>query len=115
MTAVVDSVIPDEVLDEVARRFSLLGDPTRLRVVRALHDVGECSVREVSELAGTTVANASQHLARLHEGGVVSRRRVGKSVRYLIVDPTIEALCRTVCDRVRDRASSPGLTAPSAR
>lgn len=104
MVASPTSVIPDAVLDEVARRFSLLGDPTRLRVVRALHDRGECSVQEVAETAGTTVANASQHLARLHAGGMVARRRDGKSVRYRIADPTIEALCRTVCDSVLDRA-----------
>lgn len=98
------SVIPDTILDEVARRFSLLGDPTRLRVVRVLHDVGESSVQEVAELAGTTLPNASQHLLRLHEAGIVSRRRDGKSVRYAIADPTIEELCRTVCDSVRQRA-----------
>jgi DNA-binding transcriptional ArsR family regulator len=98
------TVIPDAILDEVARRFSLLGDPTRLRVVRALHDVGESSVQEVADLAGTTLPNASQHLLRLHEAGFVARRRDGKNVRYSITDPTIEDLCRTVCDSVRERA-----------
>lgn len=98
------SVLPDALVDEVARRFFLLGDPTRLRVVRALHDVGESSVQEVADAAGTTLANASQHLARLREGGIVQRRRAGKTVRYSISDPTIEALCVTVCDSVRIRA-----------
>lgn len=104
MSETTGSVIPDSILDEVARRFSLLGDPTRLRVVRALHDVGESSVQEIAELAGTTLPNASQHLVRLHEAGIVSRHRQGRTVRYGISDPTIEALCRTVCDSVRQRA-----------
>ncbi len=97
------TVIPDVMLEDVARRFALLGDPTRLRVVRALHDRGEVSVQEVAAAVGISPANASQHLARLREGAIVSRRRTGKSVRYQIADPTIEALCRTVCDSVEAR------------
>lgn len=100
------TVLPDSLVDEVARRFALLGDPTRLRVVRALHDTGECSVQEVANATGTSMANASQHLARLRDGGIVQRRRVGKTVRYSISDPTIEALCVTVCDSVRQRAQA---------
>ena len=100
------SVLPDSLVDEVARRFALLGDPTRLRVVRALHDIGECSVQEVADASRTSMANASQHLARLRDGGIVQRRRVGKTVRYSISDPTIEALCETVCDSVRQRAQA---------
>jgi DNA-binding transcriptional ArsR family regulator len=95
------TVIPDAMLEEVARRFALLGDPTRLRVVRALHDRGESSVQEVAATVGISPPNASQHLMRLREGAIVSRRRTGKSVRYQISDPTIEALCRTVCDSVQ--------------
>lgn len=97
------SVIPDPLIEDVARRFSLLGDPTRLRIVRALHDHGESSVQEVAAATGITLANASQHLVRLHDGAIVSRRRAGKSVRYQISDPTIEALCRTVCDSLEER------------
>ena len=100
------TVLPDSLVDEVARRFALLGDPTRLRVVRTLHDVGECSVQEIADATGTTMANASQHLARLRDSGIVQRRRIGKSVRYSIADPTIEALCATVCDSVRQRGQA---------
>jgi ArsR family transcriptional regulator len=100
------TVLPDSLVDEVARRFALLGDPTRLRVVRTLHDRGECSVQEVADATGTTMANASQHLARLRDSGVVQRRRIGKTVRYSIADPTIEDLCATVCDSVRLRGQA---------
>lgn len=97
------SVIPDTMIEDVARRFALLGDPTRLRIVRVLHDIGESSVQEVAAAAGITLANTSQHLVRLYDGAIVSRRRAGKSVRYQIADPTIEALCRTVCDSLEER------------
>jgi len=98
------AVVPDEVLGEAARRFSLLGDETRLRIVRQLHDCGECSVGEIADATGATIANVSQHLNRLLVGGVVRRRRDGRSVLYSIGDPTIEELCTIVCDSVRDRA-----------
>lgn len=98
------SVVPESVLDEAARRFFLLGDPTRLRVVSVLHDGGEASVQEVAAATGTSVANVSQHLGRLLAGGIVRRRRAGRTVRYWIADPTIEALCQIVCESVRERA-----------
>ena len=99
------SVVPDELLDDVVRLFSLLGDGTRLRLLRELHEVGELSVGALAERTGLTLANASQHLARLAAAGVVGRRRVGKSVRYRIEDPRLEQLCETVCASVRERAA----------
>jgi len=97
-------IVPDPVLDEAARRFFLLGDATRLRLVSVLHEVGEATVQRLADSTGTSVANASQHLGRLYLGGIVKRRREGRTVRYWIADPTIEALCRIVCESVRERA-----------
>jgi DNA-binding transcriptional ArsR family regulator len=98
------SVVPAHVLDEAARRFFLLSDATRLRIVNALLDAGEATVAELAEATGTSLANASQHLARLRDGGIVRRRRVGRTTRYWVSDPTIEGLCRIVCSSVRERA-----------
>lgn len=98
------TVVPESVLDEAANRFALLGDPTRLRIVSTLHERGPCGVGELAEAVGGTMPNVSQHLARLAAGGVVRRRREGRSVRYWISDPTIEDLCTIVCSSVRERA-----------
>ena len=97
-------VVPDALLEETARRFALLSDPTRLRVVSALHDAGEVSVSGLSRLTGISMASVSQHLNRLAHGGLVSRRRQGTSVLYRIADPTIEALCDIVCAGLRAEA-----------
>ena len=94
-------VVPDSLLEEAARRFSLLSDPTRLRVVSALHDAGEISVGGLASRTGIPVASVSQHLNRLAHGGLVARRREGTSVKYRIADPTIEALCDIVCAGLR--------------
>jgi DNA-binding transcriptional ArsR family regulator len=93
-------VIPDSFIEDVARRFALLGDPTRLRIVRALHEGGELAVGEIAGAAGTSVANTSQHLQRLAVGGIVGRRRDGQAVYYRIIDETIEQLCTIVCGSV---------------
>jgi DNA-binding transcriptional ArsR family regulator len=57
-------VMPDSMINEVARRFALLGDPTRLRIVRILHEGGGCTVGQIAAAAGTSAADASQHLSR---------------------------------------------------
>ncbi|GIU94503.1 MAG: hypothetical protein KatS3mg012_0960 [Gaiellaceae bacterium] len=91
------AVVAEELLDDVARRFALLSDPTRLRLIGVLHEAGELPSGELAERARVTPANASQHLGRLLAGGIVARRRQGTSVYYRIVDPTIEEICRIVC------------------
>jgi DNA-binding transcriptional ArsR family regulator len=97
-------VVPAELLEEVARMFGLLSDPTRLRLLSRLHDDGELSVGELSSRTGVTVANVSQHLNRLAAAGLVARRRDGKRVHYRIADPRLEELCDLVCAGVRERA-----------
>jgi DNA-binding transcriptional ArsR family regulator len=99
-------VVPDQLLEEVARLFALLSDPTRLRLVRVLHERGELGVSDLAENTGITVPNASQHLVRLAGAGVVARRREGRSVLYRIDDPRLEELCETVCASVRERAGA---------
>ena len=97
-------IVPEAVLDEAARRFSLLGVPSRLRILSTLHDAGECTVGELAAATDIALPNVSQHLARLAAGGLVRGRREGRAVRYRIADPTIEALCDIVCAQVKDRA-----------
>ena len=104
MKATFEKEVPDSVLDEAARRFSLLSDLTRLKIVRKLHGCGECSVSEIATEADATLPNVSQHLSRLLAGGVVRRRREGKLVLYSIADPTVQDICEVVCSSVLSRA-----------
>ena len=103
---VVMDEVPDSVLDEAARRFALLSDLTRLKIVRALHTCGECSVSKIAEEAGATLPNVSQHLARLLAGGIVRRKRKGRLVLYSVADPTVEDICDVVCTSILTRATA---------
>jgi DNA-binding transcriptional ArsR family regulator len=91
-------------LEEVARQFALLGDPTRLRLLKVLQEGGELSVGKLATASGIARVNVSQHLNRLALAGLVSRRREGTTVHYRVSDPSLNALCDLVCAGVLERA-----------
>ncbi len=88
--------ISDEALELVAGRFRILGEPMRLRILRALRDQ-ERSVWELVGEIGAGQANISKHLGLMLEAGVVARRRSGLEARYRIADPSVLELCDIVC------------------
>jgi len=92
-------IIPDEFLDVMAEKFRLLGDPTRLAILRALME-GEKSVGLVVEETARGQANVSKHLKLLFEAGLVARRKEGLQVFYRVGDPVVEKLCRLVCETI---------------
>ena len=95
--------MPPAVLSHVARRFALLGEPTRLAILQCLMD-HERPVNDIVEATGATQANVSRHLKPLHEAGLVSRRRQGVQVFYGIADPSLFRLCEIVCVSLSDKA-----------
>jgi ArsR family transcriptional regulator len=88
--------LTDEALEMVARRFAVLAEPMRLRLIQALFD-GEKNVTELVEATGGTQANVSRHLQTLLAGHILGRRKEGLQVFYKIADPTIPKLCELVC------------------
>jgi DNA-binding transcriptional ArsR family regulator len=96
-------LIPEGLLEEAAHRFALLGDPSRLRILRALLDIGEVPVGELAGVTGLTRTNLSQHLSRLAVAGLVARRRDGTTIYYRIADGSLGELCELVCNSLRER------------
>ena len=90
------------VFDAVARYFSLLAEPTRLRILHAICH-SEQSVTAIVAATGATQTNVSRHLALLLRAGVVGRRRDGSTVYYAIADPEFVTICRSVCVRIAGR------------
>ncbi|MBS1821621.1 MAG: helix-turn-helix transcriptional regulator [Acidobacteria bacterium] len=89
-------------LELVARRFRILGEPCRLRILQQL-ERGEHSVGALVEALDGNQPNISRHLQVLYEAGLVGRRRDGTSVLYAIGDPFIFKLCDLVCRSTRQR------------
>ena len=86
----------EEALALVARRFAVLSEPMRLRLLHALFD-GEKPVNTLVEATGGTQANISRHLQTLADAGLLTRRKEGLQVFYSIADPSIFTLCELVC------------------
>ena len=91
-----------EGLELLATRFRALGDATRLALLQAMFEA-EHTVQELALRTGASQANTSKHLALLLEQGLVARRREGFFTHYRIADPTLEKLCRLVCDSLVER------------
>lgn len=92
--------LTEEALQLVARRFAVLGEPMRLRILQNLMG-GERSVNALVESTGGTQTNVSRHLQTLAAAGLVSRRKEGLQVFYAVADPTIFQLCELVCGGIR--------------
>ncbi|MCB0881590.1 MAG: helix-turn-helix transcriptional regulator [Thermoleophilia bacterium] len=92
--------LPDELVELIAERFRLIGEPIRIRLLDRL-SAGERSVGELAADLGATQQNVSKHLATLHKAGVLTRRKEGNRVVYSVADPSVLALCSTVCDGLR--------------
>lgn len=95
--------LPETMLDDVAERFRVLSDVTRLRILRLLLLDGPLNVGEIVERLDMSQANASKHLRTLYEAGVVDREARGTAAYYAVVDPTVMQLCDVVCNRLRDQ------------
>ena len=95
--------LPPQLLEHVAERFRVLGNATRLAILRTLMEEGERNVGELVERLGTTQANVSKHLRILLGEGVVARRAAGTAAYYSIADPSIAHLCDLVCNRLREQ------------
>ena len=91
--------LPDELADLIARRFRLLGEPMRIKLLDRLR-AGEASVQDLAAAVGTTQQNVSKHLGVLADAGVVARRKEGNFVYYRVVDDGVWALCNDVCGSV---------------
>ena len=71
--------------EDLAALFKALGDPTRLKLVRFLHDLDEPASVCVNALAGylgVSQSAVSQHLRILKNVGLVRGERKGYHVHY---------------------------------
>ena len=92
--------LPDEIVELIARRFHVLADPTRIKLLDRLRE-GDATVSQLQETLGASQQNVSKHLGILNSAGMVARTKHGNHVRYSIADPSVFELCDLVCGSVR--------------
>ncbi|HEV7175704.1 MAG TPA: metalloregulator ArsR/SmtB family transcription factor [Solirubrobacteraceae bacterium] len=92
--------LPEPLVDLIARRFRVLGEPTRIRLLDLLRE-HDATVTELHEALGASQQNVSKHLGVLLQAGIVRRTKQGTSARYAIADDGVFALCEHVCGGLR--------------
>lgn len=93
----------DAQIDEAARLFAILSEPSRLKLLRALMS-GPMTVTELIEVSGMKQGNVSKHLGVLLGVRFVAKQREGNFARYAIADPRLTTLCGLMCSRIADDA-----------
>lgn len=100
---------------DLARVAGMIGEPARAAMLSALLGGQALPAGELARLAGVAPATASAHLARLVEGGLVSRRQEGRHRYYALagadVAAALEALARISPLRP---GASPAASSPNA-
>ena len=81
-----------------------LGHAHRLMLLHHISQ-GECSVEQLAERCGLTLANASQHLQLLKRAGFVATRREGKHVIYAMADAPVAELTTALWNFVQHKRS----------
>ena len=99
------TTINDKIIDLVARRFQVLGEPCRLRILRTLQG-GAMTVNQIVDDLDGNQPNISKHLQILFDAGLVGRKRSGNSIFYSISDPVVFRLCELVCRSTARQAAS---------
>jgi DNA-binding transcriptional ArsR family regulator len=99
-TPAVPHPLPEPLIELVAQRFRVLGEPMRIKILDRLRE-GDATVGELQEALGASQQNVSKHLGILLAAGMVARTKEGIHARYSISDPGVFELCDQVCGGVR--------------
>ncbi|MGD8889536.1 MAG: metalloregulator ArsR/SmtB family transcription factor, partial [Desulfobacterales bacterium] len=78
-------IISDRELDRLALTYSVLGDPSRLKIVMALRTIEMC-VCDLAAFTGLTESAVSHQLRRLKDLALVKSRRDGQIIYYSLDD-----------------------------
>ena len=92
--------LPPALIERIAERFRVLGEPMRIKLLDRLRD-GDATVSELQQALGASQQNISKHLGILRSAGMVARTKEGNHARYAISDPAIFELCEQVCGGAR--------------
>lgn len=80
------------VLPEVLVRLIAFSDPSRLRLLIAVHAAPDSSVSALAKATGMSANAVTQALATLREHGLVERRRDGRLSRWTLSDAAAHEL-----------------------
>jgi DNA-binding transcriptional ArsR family regulator len=100
MTTDVPHPLPAPLVELIAERFRVLGEPMRIRLLDALREA-PATVQELQRATGASQQSVSKHLGVLLRSGLVSRSKEGNFSLYEIADEGVFELCEQVCGGMR--------------
>lgn len=87
-----DCYLPDEIATvKIARFFSLLADPSRVKLLSALA-ISPLCVTDLSKILNMNQTTVSHQLRLLRDTDVVQAMRQGKIIKYKISNPKINEI-----------------------
>ena len=105
----IEALSDGQAIQARARQFSLLGDPTRLRVLVCIAAAEPISVSDLAVATGLADDHVSQTLRFLRASHTVSAERDGRVIRYELTDgrlssrPWLNHTCRYRASMVGSR------------
>lgn len=92
--------LPDPLVELIAQRFRVLGEPMRIKLLDRLR-TGGATAQDLQGAVGASQQNVSKHLGVLVNAGLVTRAKEGNHAHYAIADPAVFELCELVCGGLR--------------
>ncbi|KEO82110.1 ArsR family transcriptional regulator [Tumebacillus flagellatus] len=97
-----EASLPEQEVTELAAVFAVLGDPTRIRILRAL-SVSEMCVCDLAAALQMTQSAVSHQLRLLRNLRIIKRRKSGRMNYYSLDDDHILNLFETGLHHVSHR------------
>ncbi len=92
----------EDVCQRLAEFFKVMGDRTRLRIVKSLLD-GELQAGLIAEAVSMEQSAVSHQLRILKSARLVRARREGKAVFYSLDDDHVESVFRQGMDHIMEQ------------
>ena len=91
----------DEHIEELSDIFSLLGDPTRLRIVLSCMDES-LTVTQIAQTIGVSTSLISHHLRLLRATRLIKAERQGKQIFCHVADEHIRLILRNMLEHTTE-------------
>ena len=94
-------LLPPGEAQRLSELFRLLGDPTRVRILYALLEVGQLCVCDLAATVDAPETTVSHALRLLRTAGVVRNRREGRMIYYSLDDAHVRILLDLSAEHLR--------------
>lgn len=100
-----------QLLSLYSNLLKVLANSKRLEIIHLLRNQS-LTVSELQSMTAIPQANLSQHLSLLRENKIVSAKRDGKEIHYLLTHPELITACDIIRQTLLKQHSSPSLNTP---